>query len=358
MSTYSFEQLAPVREYRDSYFAALNGDIAILARIAAQFAVHETSPPTMALMVVAGSAFRDGTVIEVPARTLPPIAAPATNPRIDRVVIDTATDAVVVVRGTEATTPIAPPVPAGHLPLARLALVPGMAAITNATITDERVLPSGGSFGGLIGVRTFTASGTYTPTLGTRSVIVEVIGGGGSGGGCGACNANQGAAASGGSSASFAKARLTNGFSNVAVTVGAAGAQTSASAIIGNGGGSSSFGNEVVAPGGIGGNAGTPFTPPAVVGGALPGASPTGGNLTNTRGSPSQYGSILSVLSVIAGVGGPSVYGGGGTGGGNGPGDVAGSPGAGGGGASSIRDAPARPGGAGGAGIVIIYEYS
>ena len=39
--------------------------------------------------------------------------------------------------------------------------------------------------GRLLGVRVFTASGTYTPTAGTKSVIVEAQGGGGGGGGIG-----------------------------------------------------------------------------------------------------------------------------------------------------------------------------
>ena len=359
MTAYTFQQVTPFKDVPD-YLNALGGEVAVLSRIAAVFSVNELVPPAMAVVVQAGAAFRNGTVVEIPARTTPAIATPSTNPRIDRIVLNPQTDAILVVSGTEAASPVAPQVPAGHLPLARIALVPAMTAITNAAITDERLpIASAGSAGsGLIGVQTFTSSGTYTPTPGTKSVIVEVVGGGGSGGGCGATNGSQGAASSGGSSASFAKARLTTDFSGVAVTIGAGGGTTTAGAVIGNSGGTSSFGTLVTAPGGIGGHAGPPYTPPAVVGGALPGDAPVGGNLMNSLGTPSQYGSVLSVYSVIAGCGAPSVYGGAGTGGGNGPGFSAAAPGAGGGGASSILNAPARPGGAGAAGLISIFEYA
>jgi len=362
MTTYTFQQPTPFKDV-PQYFNELGGDVAVLSRIAAAFSVNELAPPAMAVVVQAGAAFRNGTVVEIPARTTPAIAAPSTNPRIDRIVLNPQTDAILVVSGTEAASPVPPQIPAGHLPLARIALVPAMTAITNAAITDERLpIASAGSAGsagsGLIGVQTFTSSGTYTPTPGTKSVIVEVVGGGGSGGGCGATNGSQGAASSGGSSASFAKARLTTDFSGVAVTIGAGGATTGAGAVIGNSGGTSSFGTLVTAPGGIGGYAGTAYTPPAVVGGALPGNVPVGGNLVNAVGTPSQYGSVFSVYAVVAGCGAPSVYGGAGTGGGNGFGLAAAAPGAGGGGASSILNSPARTGGAGAAGLVTVYEYA
>lgn len=139
----------------------MGGDIAILGRVAAQFAVSETTPPGMTLLVAAGAAFRSGSVIEVPARVTATIVTPAGNPRIDRVVINMTTDALVVVQGAEASVPTAPLVPAGHLTLARVALTPGMTAITNTAITDERL--NGGAAatqgGGSVGVQTFTTNG-------------------------------------------------------------------------------------------------------------------------------------------------------------------------------------------------------
>ncbi len=115
----------------------------------------------MTLLVAAGAAFRSGSVIEVPARVTATIVTPAGNPRIDRVVINMTTDALVVVQGAEASVPTAPLVPAGHLTLARVALTPGMTAITNTAITDERL--NGGAAatqgGGSVGVQTFTTNG-------------------------------------------------------------------------------------------------------------------------------------------------------------------------------------------------------
>jgi hypothetical protein len=359
MSTYSFQQVTPFQDILTRYSQQLGADVAVLSRIGAAYSVNEAVPFAMAVIVGAGAAFRGGTVIEVAARTTPTINAPSSNPRIDRVVLNAQTDAILVVQGTEAATPVAPLVPTGHLPLARIALVPGMTVITNAEITDERlpIVSTDTIGGGLIGVQKFTISGTYAPTPGTNSVIVEVVGGGGSGGGCAATNGSQGSASSGGSSGSYARARLMTGFTNVPVTIGAGGATTAAAAVIGNPGAASSFGTLVTAPGGVGGYAGTAYVPPAVVGGALPGSAPTGGNLVNSLGSPSQYGSVFSVYAVVAGCGAPSVFGGAGTGGGNLPGLPAAAPGAGGGGASSILNSSARTGGAGAAGLVTVYEY-
>jgi hypothetical protein len=360
MSTYSFQQLWPYQDYLGAYFSQLDGDVAVMGRIAAAYAVSEASPPAMEVVVGAGAAFRNGTVVEVPARTTAAITAPATNPRIDRIVSNPQTDAILVVHGTEAASPTPPLVPAGYLPLARITLTPNTIAITNTAITDERVTTTAAASttGGLVGVQTFASSGTYVPTPGTNSVIVEAVGGGGSGGGCGATNGSQGSGAGGGSAGSFARARLTADFANVAVTVGAGGAATSADAVNGNPGASSSFGTLVVAPGGNGGFAGFAYTPPAVVGGGYPGDRPTGGTLVSGVGGAGNYASILSLYTVVGGVGATSIYGGGGRGEGNLPGQPGGAPGAGGGGASSIANAPARSGGEGGHGVVIVYEYA
>ncbi|MFZ5335779.1 hypothetical protein ACOY9O_02540, partial [Enterobacter asburiae] len=54
----------------------------------------------------------------------------------------------------------------------------GEAAIATALAN----LGLGDGTGRLINVQTFTASGTYTPTTGTKFVIAEVLGGGGGGG--------------------------------------------------------------------------------------------------------------------------------------------------------------------------------
>ncbi|MDQ0248349.1 hypothetical protein J2W22_000396 [Sphingomonas kyeonggiensis] len=346
-----------------SPFPTLNGDLSVLARLAAAFAPHETAPPSMAVTLDAGALFVAGAPVEVKAQTSATIAPPTANPRIDRVTISPSTGLLTVTAGTEAANPVPPAVPAGQLPVAQLRLDVGMTAITNARIRDERVAPTGtsgggsGTAGGLVGIQTFTSSGTYTPSAGTASVVVELVGGGGAGGGCAATSGAQGSAGSGGSSGSYARARLTTGFAGLAVTVGAGGAPSSAAAR-GNAGSASSFGTLVTAPGGLGGMPGYATSPGIIVGGSDAGPASTGGNLVNTAGNPGDHGLVIGLTAVVGGNGGGSPFGGGGNGGGNTPGYNGLAPGAGGGGASSIAAGTARNSGAGANGLVIVYEYS
>jgi len=80
------------------------------------------------------------TLTEVAAQDTVAFTAPTTDPRIDRVVIDQATGVHSVVVGTEDSTPTAPAIPAGTVPVARVSLVVGMTEIADADITDERSL--------------------------------------------------------------------------------------------------------------------------------------------------------------------------------------------------------------------------
>lgn len=342
-----------------SPFPTLNGDLSVLARLAAAFAPHETAPPSMAVSIDAGALLSAGAPLEVKAQTSGAIAPPAASPRIDRVTISPTTGLLTVTAGTEAANPVPPALPAGQLPVAQLGLDPGMTAITNVRIRDERIPAGGGAgaAGGLVGIQTFASSGTYTPSAGTSSVVVELVGGGGAGGGCAATSGSQGSAGSGGSSGSYARARLTTGFAGLSVTVGAGGAATSA-ASRGNAGTASTFGSLVTAPGGLGGMPGFATTPGIVVGGSDAGPASTGGNLVNTAGNPGHHGFVLGLTAVVGGNGGGSPFGGGGSGGGNGAGLSGLAPGAGGGGASSIASSGARNSGPGANGIVIVYEYS
>lgn len=78
--------------------------------------------------------------------------------------------------------------------------------------------------GRLLNVKVFTSSGTYTPTAGTKSIVVECQGGGGGGGGAvitGAASALS--AGSGGAAGSYAKGRFMNIGSSYPVIVGAGG---------------------------------------------------------------------------------------------------------------------------------------
>ncbi|MFJ7314434.1 hypothetical protein ACIQVE_17065 [Pseudomonas sp. NPDC098747] len=226
------------------------------------------------------------------------------------------------------------------------------------------VYASGGSAtsGRLLGVKTFTASGTYVPTVGMKNALVKVVGGGGGSAGIGATTAAQYATVGGGASGSYAEAWLSSttvGASQI-VTVGVGGVGGSIAANAG-GGGTSSLGSLVSAPGG-GGSIWIGFTSDPGTGlytGGYPGLAAKGGNLVNATGAAGSPGISIN-SSTLAGHGANSPLGSGGFGSSL-LGAVA-APGTGfGSGAGGIANAPSQPGrlGAAGApGVVIIFEYA
>lgn len=201
----------------------------------------------------------------------------------------------------------------------------------------------------------FTTSGIYTPTAGTKSVIIEVQGAGGGGGYARATSTEYMSAGAGGGAGGYGKSRLTSGFSGVAITIGSGGSQ-------GVSGGSTSFGSLIVAAGGGGGLNGTDQYASGSVSqyvGAS-GGSCTGGNIINSRGGTGGNTIMTTAGNLIGGCGGASHF----TAaaisafGGNGAG-VNGLLGCGGGGAiSSSSPSASYAGGNGGNGLVIIWEYA
>ena len=122
-----------------NYKAAIDGSINVLARLAAAFAPSQQATPNMTVAVGAGTVMMWGNVVPIAAQSTAVIAAPAANPRIDRVVIDAGTGVIATVTGAESATPMAPAIPTGFLPIAQVLLAPGATSITNAMITDERI---------------------------------------------------------------------------------------------------------------------------------------------------------------------------------------------------------------------------
>jgi hypothetical protein len=72
--------------------------------------------PNNTIKVLDGFIFDGSTITAIAAQNTGAIAAPVTNPRIDRVVADAVTGTISVVTGVEASTPSAPNVPSGALP--------------------------------------------------------------------------------------------------------------------------------------------------------------------------------------------------------------------------------------------------
>lgn len=104
------------------------------------FAPHAQDTPNMTLALAAGAIFNGSSLTEVAAQSTSTIAAPTTNPRIDRVVVDKLTGVASVITGTPAASPSPPAITSGKLPVAQVLLTVGMTTITNSAITDERQL--------------------------------------------------------------------------------------------------------------------------------------------------------------------------------------------------------------------------
>src|SRR5579872_3849736 len=144
-----------------AYPLAIDADWAVAARLVDNFAPHAQATPNMTVALDAGHLFNGATLTEVAAQSTGTIAAPVSNPRIDRVVIDRVSGAVSVVTGTEAPSPSPPAIPAGKAPVAQILLQTNSTTIGNSMLTDERDL-------GALGL----ASGAYTAvgTAATQNV--------------------------------------------------------------------------------------------------------------------------------------------------------------------------------------------
>jgi hypothetical protein len=212
----------------------------------------------------------------------------------------------------------------------------------------------------LIGVRVLTGAGTYTPTAGTKRVLVCCIGGGGGGGGTPSTGAGS-ALGGGGGGGGYSEKLLTTGFSGASYSVGAGGTNVAGAA--GGAGGDSSFGTGplVLAKGGSGGPAGVSATN---VGGSAGGLASAGIGDVKLDGQNGQVGAVTGGGPMALGEGGDAPRGGMGGRRITFPstsivaGVAGGQYGAGGSGAAVNNVAATGAGGAGGAGTIIVYEYA
>lgn len=226
----------------------------------------------------------------------------------------------------------------------------------------------GDGTGRLINVQTFTSSGTYTPTTGTKFVIAEVLGGGGGGGSNAATPSSGAAAGAGGASGAYAICKHTpSGPVSVVIGAGGAGGIATSAGADGSTGGTTSYG-AVSAPGGRGGPRGSAFNVFPTGGNVAQGsAAVTGTVIVSVPGTCGSYGILYSSSNATGGGGANSIYGAGGiaitiNSGGTGTNKGADGVGygAGGGGAVSVNvsTASSSVGGNGSPGIVIIWEYA
>lgn len=151
-------------------------------------------------------------------------------------------------------------------------------------------------------IQTFTSSGTWTKPAVGRLAIVEAWGGGGGGN----SQTNDTAGGSGGEYVTYSFPLSALGDTET-VMVGAGGVGSSAGGNSGSDGGISSFGSHLTARGGLGGIDDGFVTPTPGSAAAADGASVTGSSHKLIVSYSSGYGSDTTV-----GVGGPSIFGGGG----------------------------------------------
>ncbi|MDI2595035.1 hypothetical protein POF45_26960 [Pseudomonas sp. 681] len=214
--------------------------------------------------------------------------------------------------------------------------------------------------GRLINVQTFTSSGTYTPTPGMVSCVIEVQGGGAGGAGATVPSAGNVSLGAPGLSGAYGRGRFSAASvgSSQTVTVGAGGAGGVGAA--GTVGGSSSVGGLISAPGGIAGGVLNNQVPPQYNGNGTTTAQPTGANISGNSGTGSGLSYAQSSSFGYGGYGGASNYGGGlsVTAINSGSGSAANNYGAGGGGVCAGSGSAILTGGGGKSGIVTIWEYA
>jgi hypothetical protein len=218
---------------------------------------------------------------------------------------------------------------------------------------SQHAMQFGQATGRLLNVQVFNGSGTYTPTAGMKTAIVEVQGAGGGSGGAPATSAGQFSGSSGASSGTYAKCLLTAAQigASQAVTIGAAGTAGAAGFSSGGTGGTSSLGSLIACTGGPGSQSYGPSGATLVISNAptvsatVP--TTTGTVIQVTQGSFGNAAIGATSGGVLSGPGGSSPMTGANTGVG------AGAPG-------SVLNASsaATAGAAGGAGKIVIWEFA
>lgn len=228
--------------------------------------------------------------------------------------------------------------------------------------------------GSLIGrqIITATGAGTYTPTSGTSSVIIELIGAGGGGAGVASASGSQVNLGGGGGSGAYARKRLTANFSGASYSVGAKGTGGASGNNNGTDAGNTTFTDTAGSPttytagGGKGGAFRGSFAPPITAnpttGGVGSGGVATNGDI-NVDGQDCLYGIAPNASVGWACNGGSHQYGKGGqagfvSSGASTAGTAATGKGSGGGGACSTNAGGAKAGGDGSDGMIVIWEYA
>jgi len=276
--------------------------------------------------------------------------------------IDVPTTAIAYKSGVAAVSPVPPAVDTGYMAVAYITVASGAVTITAPDISDQRpgiVLAPGT----LLNRQIITANGTYTPTFGTKKVVLKMVGGGAGGGGAGPSpTGGRGTVAGGGASGVYIEKTITGApIVGGAVVIGAGG-NGGADATGDTGGDTTITINATVytAKGGLGGKSGgNDLGPPSVtLGGDIQGGSSAADFFKADVGGLGVFAGNVGGNISVGGNGGSGALGTGGRGGEITVGSTGIGYGSGGGGGATWQDATARNGGSGAAGVVILDEYA
>ena len=157
-----------------NYKSNIDACFAVAERIVDNFAPRQSTTPAMTVTLDAGALYNGQILTEVATQTTGTITAPATDPRIDRVVINKTTGAVSVIIGTPAGSPVAPALTADVFPVAQVLLQTSSVTIVNSMITDER-LSALTSIATHISVATYKATPVGADALGIRDSVTGLL---------------------------------------------------------------------------------------------------------------------------------------------------------------------------------------
>lgn len=233
----------------------------------------------------------------------------------------------------------------------------------NGTTWSSQPLPAG-AHGSLIAVHYLTSgtAATFTPDVGTNSMLVQMLGGGGAGGG-GAGGVSGYSSAGGGGAGGFVQKYYTTVSGTYTYTIGAGGTPGTVGNNAGGNGGATTF-STLSAGGGTGGSgSGSISGVTSTGGGPGPGGTSSGGDL-NFPGAPGLTGLIFTTVVVSGDGGDAGLFAAGANGIQTGSTGVhtgisaAANTGAGGSGGAVSTNATGSAGGSGGSGIIMIFTYS
>lgn len=163
----------------------------------------------------------------------------------------------------------------------------------NQLVTAIKALVSSGR---LLNKKILTTSGIYTPTIGTKSIIVKAVAGGGASGSEPATSVGNGGMSQGGYYGQYIDVLIpvSSFIAPVSIVIGSGGAPSAAGQNAGGTGGATSFGSIFTLPGGPGG-----VSMPLSTGAAAAGASLSSRPITSTITPINSSGGITKASTVI-----------------------------------------------------------